>query len=435
MKTHFAGMRDQRIEFFICKKWSNASMKQDSRYGFNVIELAAVTAVVMLLVLALIPAVAHKVKAANTTAVGVRGKDIYVAIASANMEREPLGLPSVWPSENPPITNRSPRDVECFNFSNSTDYFSYLYDGGYLGTDRRNQYFLGDFFSKLAGDGVPACTQGKLTAEHNMWTIAMNVTDDLADIVPILITRNIDASSLAAKVTDEDRFKSLRFDPEWEKPFGEWGFVLIRKGGSVFRARDKYATYRAVYQEQTFDATVDQKGVPVAHPLKYLTPTRTVVPGEQAYAEGALRVEQLTGSSGKRIRRALEGVRHGMLPACAPFAVLYLLVACACGVRRACVARRIGLAGYGLGFCLVHVAAIVGWMGLLWVMARRGAPEAALMLAGLALLAQAAGLAFVAAGCRDDREARQRGMKRLVAAPLIAMGGLFLLLVLGAFAN
>jgi len=280
---------------------------------------------------------------------------------------------------------------------------------------------------------VPLCTSGKLRPENNMWTVAMNVTEELDDTVPILITRNIDASSLAAKVTDKDWDKSLRFDPEWETPFGNRAFALIRKGGAVFRARHKYATYKAVYQGQTFDASVDAQGHAVARPLKYLTPTRKVELGERSYAEGAVRFERLYGSSWKRVQRTLAGLAHDLLPACVPFAVVYLLVACVRGVRRACSSRRIGLAGYNLGFALFHMAAIVSWMALLWVMARCGAPESVLTLLTLAVLAQAGGLAFVAAGCQDDHAARQRGSKWIVAAPLLAVGSLIMLAMLGVF--
>lgn len=414
-------------------KRREVEMHVNPRYGFNVIELVAVTAVVMLFVLALIPAVGNKKLSCDMTPVGTCGRDLFVAIAGANTEREPLGLPPVWPSESPPATNMNPRDIGCLNFTNSTDYFNYLHDGEYLATGRRGPYERGGYYSRFAWGGVPACTQGKLTAENNMWTIAMNVTDDMSDMVPLLITRNIDASSLAAKVTDKDWDKSLRFDPEWETPFGNRAFALIRKGGAVFRAREKYMSYGVVYGKQTFDATVDSAGAPAARPLKYLTPTRKVELGERAYAEGAVRFERLYGGSWKRIQRELVGVTRGMLPACVPFAVVYLLVVGARGVRRACLSRRIGFAGYDFGLGLFHVAGVVSWMGILWVMARSGAPEAVLTLVGLAVLAQAAGIAFVAAGCRDDGASRRCGMKGLVAAPLIAMGSLFLLFVLGAF--
>lgn len=262
-------------------------MRADYRCGFNLIGLAAVTVAVVLLALALIPAVSNKTLACDMTPIGVRGREIFVAIAGANCEREPLGLPSVWPSENPPVTNNGPHEVECFNFSNSTDYFKRIYDEENAGTADWSPLAAGFDYTRLAGAGVPPCTSGKLRPENNMWTIAMNVADDLDDTVPVLITRNIDASSLAAKVTDKDWDKALRFDPVWKKPFGNRAFALIRRGGAVFRAREKYVSYKHVYRGQTFDATADAQGQAVAKPLKYLTPTRKAVPGEPAHAEGA----------------------------------------------------------------------------------------------------------------------------------------------------
>ena len=411
-------------------------MRVNPRYGFNVIELAAVTAVVMLFVLALIPAVGNKLTACEMTPVGVRGREIYVAITGANTEREPLGLPPVWPSEHPPDTNMNPRDIGCLSFTNSTDYFNYLHDGEYLATGGRSPYAGGGYFSMFAGGGVPACTQGKLTAENNMWTIAMNVTDDMSDMVPLLITRNIDASSLAAKVTDKDWDKSLRFDPEWETPFGNRAFALIRKGGAVFRAREKYVSYKAVYRGQTFDASVDAQGHAVAKPLKYLTPTRTVVPGEQTYTEGAVRIAQLTGGGfGIPVRRDLAALDRVARPVCWLLAVIYLLVGVAYHVIvRDGTRRWPPLTGYGIGVGLFHYAAAVLWVGVFLGSLGSGSYCAfRWTLLVLALLAQAAGIAFAAWLRRDDRAARQRGMKWLVTAPLVATGGLFLMLVLAAF--
>ena len=123
----------------------------------------------------------------------------------------------------------------------------------------------------------------------------MNVRDEMEDVVPLLVTRNVDASSLAAKVTEKDWGKMLRFDLDWDTPYGSKAFLLIRKGGAIFKCRAKYASYGSVFGRQPFDATVDKDGKPVARPLKYLTPTRVVVPSERAYAEGAARVTRMSG--------------------------------------------------------------------------------------------------------------------------------------------
>jgi hypothetical protein len=417
-------------------KRNEVVMRADSVQGFNVVELAAVTAVVMLLVLALIPAVGSKLTACEMTPVGVRGREIFVAITGANTEREPLGLSPVWPSENPPVANNGPYDVECFNFSNSTDYFKCIYDEENAGTADWSPLAANFDYTRLEGAGVPPCTSGKLRPENNMWTIAMNVTDELDDTVPVLITRNIDASSLAAKVTDKDWDKPLRFDPEWETPFGNRAFALIRKGGAVFRARDKYASYKAVYQGQTFDASVDAQGHAVARPLKYLTPTRKVVPGEQTYIEGAVRNAQLTGDGfGISVRRDLAALDRVARSVGWLLAVIYLLAGVVYHVIvRDGTRRWPPLTGYGIGVGLFHYAAAVLWVSVFLGSLGGGSYGAfRWTLLVLALLAQAVGLAFAAWLRRDDRAARQRAMMCVVVVPLIAVGGLFLMLVLGAF--
>lgn len=416
---------------------SEVKMRANSRCGFNVVELAAMTAVVMLFVLALIPAANSALGNVNMDAVRTRGRDIFVAITGANTEREPLGLPPVWPSEDPPVTYGISRDAECFNFSNSTDYFNYLLDAENEGTERWSPFVARVDFSRFAGGGVPVCTKRTLAAENNLWTIAMNVTEDLADIVPILFTRNIDASSLAAKVTDGDWYKTMRFDPEWETPFRDQAFVIIRKGGSVFKARAKYASYNAVYMKQTFDATVGQNGAPVAKPLKYLTPIRKVVPGEGAYAEGALQAARLSGGIGLLVRRDLAVLERVARPVGWLLAVIYLLAGVAYHVIVRDGMRRFPpLAGYGLGVGLFHYAAAVLWVGFL-IGSLDGGGYCAFRwtLLALAVLAQAAGIAFAAWLRRNDRAARQRGMMWMVVVPPMVVGGLFLLLVLWAFSR
>jgi len=410
---------------------SKVATRAVSRCGFNVIGLAAVTAVVTLLVLALIPAVLNQVMGANMTAVGTRGRDIYVAITGANTEREPLGLPPVWPSEGIQLTN-AVDDIASMVFTNSTDYFNVLIDGKNLGTERWSPFVAGCNFLTLAGAGVPACTTGKLTAENNLWTVAMNVRDEMDDMVPLLITRNVDASSLADKVAEKDWDKMLRFDPEWDTPYGNKAFILIRKGGSIFKCRAKYASYGVVYGKRSFDARVDIDGRPVK-PLKYLTPTRMVVLGEQAYAEGAARAARPAGVAWRLVRRDLTALARVAWPVGACAGLVYLL---ALGVYAAARYRRRlkpVVTGYGLGLVMFHYAAVVLWLGVVVGSGDGVVYRFRWTLIALALLAQAGGIAYVAARRRYDRAARQRGMKWMVAAPLIIFivpaGGLLVILL------
>jgi len=62
---------------------------------------------------------------------------------------------------------------------------------------------------------VPVCPDGhRLAAANNIWTVAKNLRGDMPDLIPVLITRNVEASSLAAKVGEQDlKEKTVRFDP------------------------------------------------------------------------------------------------------------------------------------------------------------------------------------------------------------------------------
>jgi hypothetical protein len=201
---------------------------------------------------------------------------------------------------------------------------------------------------------------------------------------------------------------------------------MIRKGGAIFRARAKYATYGVVYGKQTFDATVDQAGKPLAKPLTYLMPTRKVELGERAYAEGAVRRERLYGSFWRRVKSDFAALTHVVLPAGTCVGCVYLVFVGVYAAARYRKRLKPVVTGYGLGVAAFHCSAVVLWLGLLCGSAEGGFRWT---LLALALLAQAGGIAFVAWRRRDDCAARQRGLKWLIAAPLLVVGGLVLIFV------
>ena len=129
-------------------------------------------------------------------------------------------------------------------------------------------------YDKLARGGVK-CHSGKgmLKAENNMWTIANNITDDTDEIIPFLITRNLDPEYLLSASGEELSSYMIPLGKTWEIPCGSRIAVIIRKGGSMFKVRAKYATTRIIYNNQSFDANANSK-----YPLKYLTPTKEVIP-------------------------------------------------------------------------------------------------------------------------------------------------------------
>ena len=243
---------------------------------FNLVSLVVIVVLLGLLSSALHPSMSSAMGKANMASVAARGKDIYVAITAANTEREPLGLPSVWPRSNTTSTNAV--DISQMNFTNSTDFFYELYDGDHYGTTNHNPYVRGFDYSKLAAAGVPAHSgKGRLKPKNNMWTIAKNLREDMDDIIPVLVTRNLAAGSL---VTDLPTMSNRRlcFDEEWMDPFRKKGFVMVRKGGGTFSNTAKYAMVNVLYNSQTFMTTIPGK-----QPLCYLTPNKEVTPSEATY--------------------------------------------------------------------------------------------------------------------------------------------------------
>jgi len=241
--------------------------------NFNLVSLVVIVLLLGLLTAVLFPVITAFQSSSNMAAVAARGRDIYIAITSANTDREPLGLPAVWPQSNPPTAIDV--DISKMNFTNSTDYFWALYDGDRLGTTNHNPYVMGFDFSKLSGAGVPVHPgQGRLKPKNNLWTIAKNVRDEMEDIIPILMTRNLAAESLASDVTDAALFnRRVYFNQQWTTPYGEKGGVMIRKGGGTFSQKPQYLSYRSVYNSQTFRTTISDSQAPR---LSYLTPSQEV---------------------------------------------------------------------------------------------------------------------------------------------------------------
>ena len=228
--------------------------------GFTLVELLVVIGILGILASALFPAISNAVMQANMTAVGTRGRDIFVAITGSNTEREPLGLGNVWPKTDLGGATMSKDDIATQTFTSSSDYFYALVDGANMGTSTWSPFVSGLDYSKLAGAGVPAKSGTEvLKAENNMWCIAANVRDEMEDIIPILVTRNFDCQKLFKDLTTATDTKQIEKwnSSTYKAPFSNKAFVMIRKGGATFKARDKYASIRVIYQGQSFKTTIE----------------------------------------------------------------------------------------------------------------------------------------------------------------------------------
>ena len=170
-----------------------------------------------------------------------RGRGIWIAVVSANSERETLVNGLVWPKE-----------LGFDHRHTSTEYFRWLKSDtpGHIATNAADQY-VSDLSANLLGmdyRGIPtASSAATFSSSNNAW-IVICVSNDSPSDVPFLITRNVFLGQTACATSTITRVKSA-FHPQLDY------VIWVTRGGGCFLADFKYLTPAMLFPHtnETYD--------------------------------------------------------------------------------------------------------------------------------------------------------------------------------------